>query len=107
MIEFTEKALLKLKEIAESEGIDNLSVRDRIIPGGCAGFGTDMVFEDKIDDMDEIIEQEDVKIICDPISLMYLEETTIDYLDGAISSGFKFNIPGSKGSCGCGKSYSF
>ena len=106
MISLTDKAVSKIKELADIEGLD-LSVRVRILASGCAGFSNDMNFDSSIGDMDEVIEQDGIKIICDPISFMYLENCTIDYLDGVISSGFKFINPAAKTSCGCGKSMSF
>lgn len=106
MIQLTEKAVAKLKEIAESEGVP-VSVRVKVIGGGCAGFSNDMSFEEKISDMDEVIESNDVKIIIDPLSIHYLEGTTIDYVDSDYTSGFKFLNPNVKGSCGCGSSVSY
>ena len=106
MISFTEKAVVKLKEIADNEGLE-YCVRVRILGGGCAGYTNDMSFDSIINDLDEVIEQNNIKIICDPVSYMYLENCSIDYLDGVMSAGFKFNNPASTGSCGCGKSQSF
>lgn len=37
---------------------------------------------------------------------IYLEGTTIDYIDGLQGKGFTFNNPRSSGSCGCGSSFS-
>lgn len=103
----TDKATLKIKEIAESEGIANHIIRVRVIGGGCSGFTHDMCFDEEIKELDEVIEVGDIKITIDPLSAQYLDGTTIDYLDGIISSGFKFNSPLAKGSCGCGSSISF
>jgi iron-sulfur cluster insertion protein len=108
MIELTDIAKQKLKEIAESEGLANQFVRVRVVGGGCAGFSYDMCFEDKSGELDEIIEIEpDIKLAVDPISLQYLEGMTIDYLDSQFGAGFKFLNPNVKGSCGCGSSVSF
>lgn len=111
MIHLTEKAALKIKEIAEAEGIGHLSIRLRVIGGGCAGFSYDMYYDDQVSDMDEVVENTDfygtIKLVVDPLSLQYLEEMTIDYLEGPVSSGFKFLNPNVKGSCGCGSSVSF
>jgi iron-sulfur cluster assembly protein len=69
----------------------------------------DLHFEEPtlISDTDEVFEQDGIKIVIDPRSHMYLEDTTIDYLDGPFNSGFKFLTPGVKASCGCGKSVAF
>ena len=107
MITITEKAASKVRDIAESESLEGQGLRLRVIGGGCAGFSYDLYFEDKVDEMDELYESNGVKLYVDPLSHQYLEETEIDYVEGAHGSGFKFNNPNVKGSCGCGSSVSF
>jgi iron-sulfur cluster insertion protein len=111
MIHITEAAAKKVVEISEAEGIGHNNVRVRVIGGGCAGFTHDMYYEENITDMDEVIEFNDfygfIKVVIDPISFQYLDEVTIDYLDGPMGGGFKFLNPNVKGSCGCGSSVSF
>jgi|SRR5271170_2282296 len=106
MIQLTEKAVSKIKEFAESEGL-NLSIRLKVVGGGCAGFTNDMEFDDQTSDLDEVIEQDKVKIVVDPLSFQYLDGSTIDYLDSPFGSGFKFLNPNVKGACGCGSSVSY
>lgn len=111
MITITEKAALKVIEIADSEGIGHYNVRIRIVGGGCAGFTYDMYYEDKISEMDEVVDVADhwgaIKIVIDPLSLQYLEQTTVDWQDSPFGAGFKFLNPAVTGSCGCGSSVSF
>jgi iron-sulfur cluster insertion protein len=107
MIYITEKAAEKIKEISDSEGIGYYSVRVKVQGGGCAGFTYDLFFDDKIVDMDEVAELDGVKVIIDPLSFQYMDEVTMDYIEGTISAGFKFLNPNVKGTCGCGNSYSF
>jgi iron-sulfur cluster insertion protein len=107
MITMTEKAAAKVKEISTAESLDGQGLRLRVIGGGCAGFSYDLYFEDKVDEMDEEYESNGVKLYVDPLSHQYLEETEIDYVEGAHGSGFKFNNPNVKGTCGCGSSVSF
>jgi len=107
MINLTEAAVKKIKELSDSDDIGHYSIRVRIIGGGCSGMTNDIYYDDQITDLDEIIEQDGVKILVDTLSMQYLEDTTIDYLEGAIMSGFKFTVPKSTGSCGCGSSISF
>ena len=107
MIELTDLAKQKLKEIIEDEGLKNQFIRLRIIGGGCAGYSNDMYFETEKQDTDELFEFDEIQIIIDPISYQYLDEVTIDYTDGLIGAGFKFINPKSTGSCGCGNSISF
>lgn len=106
MIQLTEKAITKIKEFAEAEGL-SLSIRVKVIGGGCAGFVNDMEFDDNVGEFDEVIKQGEIKIVVDPLSLQYLEGSTIDFIDSQFGSGFKFLNPNVKSSCGCGHSSSF
>jgi iron-sulfur cluster insertion protein len=106
MISVTTRAAEKVKEIASSEGLEGQGLRLRVIGGGCAGFTYDLYFEDQVGEMDEQYESNGVKLYVDPLSHQYLEETEIDYVEGVHGSGFKFNNPNVKGTCGCGSSFS-
>jgi iron-sulfur cluster insertion protein len=106
MIKLTEKAVTKVKEIAEAEGIASLTIRVSVKGGGCAGFTYDMEFNDQVGELDESIDQDGVKIVTDPLSIQYLEDVEIDYLDSPFGGGFKFNNPTVKATCGCGSSFS-
>jgi iron-sulfur cluster insertion protein len=106
MITLTEKASEKVKEIASSEGLEGQGLRLRVVGGGCSGFSYDLYFEDTPTDMDETFESNGIKLFCDPLSAQYLEGTEVDYVEGLHGSGFKFNNPNVKGTCGCGSSFS-
>ena len=106
MITITDKAAAKVKEIADAEALAGQGLRLRVIGGGCAGFSYDLYFEDQVGEMDEQFESNGVKLFVDPLSFQYLESTEIDYVEGIHGSGFKFNNPNVKGTCGCGSSFS-
>jgi len=106
MIHLTTKAVIKLKEFAEAEGLPP-SIRLAVKGSGCAGFSNDMTLDDIVGELDEVIEQDGVKIIVDQMSIQYLEDATIDFVESEFASGFKFIVPNSKGSCGCGSSVSY
>jgi iron-sulfur cluster insertion protein len=105
MIQVTEKAAVKVKEIAEAEALTG-GLRLRVVGGGCSGFSYDLYFEDEVGEMDEQFESNGVKLYVDPMSYQYLEGVEIDYVEGPHGAGFKFNNPNSKGTCGCGSSFS-
>jgi iron-sulfur cluster insertion protein len=106
MITITDRAALKVKEIADSESLQGQGLRLRVIGGGCSGFTYDLYFEDAVGELDEQFESNGVKLFVDPLSFQYLENTEIDYVEEMHAAGFKFNNPNSKGSCGCGSSFS-
>lgn len=105
MINITQRAIAQIKEFAESEGIEKFILRVRVIGGGCAGFSYDLYFEDNISDMDEVEEQDGVKVVIDPLSHQYIDGVTIDYVDSLVGAGFKFLNPNVTSTCGCGSSF--
>jgi len=107
MITLTSRAVAKVKEFSESEGIGHTTIRVSVKGGGCSGMIYDMEFSDQESELDEVIEADGIKVLIDPISFQYLEEVEIDFLDGPLGSGFKFNNPSVKSTCGCGSSVAF
>jgi iron-sulfur cluster assembly protein len=72
---------------------------------GCSGMAYVLEFVDVLNDEDEIFEQDSVKLIIDPKSLVYLDGTELDFVKEGLNEGFQFNNPNVKGECGCGESF--
>mgnify|MGYP003628503367 FL=1 len=106
MIMFTEKALEKITEMAPDNKIDQRGIRVMILGGGCAGFTYDMDFEVEAREDDLVTKQHGWNVYVDPMSLCYLENVTVDYVESLSFSGFHFDNPDSKSTCGCGSSFS-
>lgn len=106
MIQLTDKAVIKAKEIAESEGCKP-SIRLQVRGGGCSGFINDMFFDEIIHDTDEVFNFQGITIIIDQMSYQYLQNATLDYVESEFATGFKFILDNIKGSCGCGSSVSY
>jgi len=107
MINITEKAATHIKEIAATEDIGYLTVRLKIIGSGCAGFTHDLYFDDQIGELDEVFELDGVKVIVDPMSIEYLDNSLIDYVEHDFGGAFKITNDKITGSCGCGSSVSY
>ena len=56
-------------------------------------------------EVDQLNEIEGVKVVCDPKSFLYLNNTQIDFEDNLMGRGFKFGNPNAAKSCGCGESF--
>ncbi len=72
--------------------------------GGCSGFQYRLGL-DQPDPDDQVFESRGHKIVCDPVSLRFVEGSTISYEDGLQGAGFVVNNPNITGSCGCGMSF--
>jgi iron-sulfur cluster assembly protein len=62
-------------------------------------------FADELQSDDQVFEEQGVKVIVDPKSLLYLDGTELDYTKEGLNEGFRFNNPNVKDMCGCGESF--
>jgi iron-sulfur cluster assembly protein len=72
---------------------------------GCSGMAYVLEFADELESDDQVFEDQGVKVIVDPKSLLYLDGTVLDYTKEGLNEGFKFDNPNVKDSCGCGESF--
>ncbi len=104
MLTLTDMAIQKVKSIMEERG-EQGGLRIAVVGGGCSGFQYQMSLDREPSSDDQVIDMNGLKIFVDPRSLLYLNGTQVDYVDGLTGSGFKFENPNTKGSCGCGESF--
>ena len=76
-----------------------------VVGGGCSGLSYDMDFEQEAGEGDQVFDSEGVKVYIDPMSFVYLDGTSIDYVETFSFSGFHFENPNAKKACGCGSSF--
>jgi iron-sulfur cluster assembly accessory protein len=105
MITLTETAAGKVKELLQEEGRDDIALRIAVQPGGCSGLRYAMYLDDQLTEKDVEEEQHGVKIVVDRMSVPYLSEATIDFVDTLEASGFTIDNPVAQGSCACGHSF--
>ena len=105
MLTLTDKAQGKVKEILDSQPEPFAGLRVQVVGGGCSGFQYHMGFEKQENNSDEVLEMGGFKVFVDPGSSMYLDGTEIDWVEALTGSGFKFNNPNVKSTCGCGESF--
>ena len=81
-------------------------VRVGVKSGGCSGLSYELKFDSEIKKEDKIYEDNQVKIIVDKKSILYLAGTILEYSGGLNGKGFVFNNPNAQRTCGCGESFS-
>jgi iron-sulfur cluster assembly protein len=106
MIQVTEKALGRIRQVFVRQGVEGGGLRLGVQGGGCSGMSYLIRFEPKERPSDRVFDFEGVKVFVDPKSLIYLEGVTLDYKESLMQSGFVFENPNAKKSCGCGTSFS-
>jgi iron-sulfur cluster assembly accessory protein len=106
-ITLTKKAEDKVKEILLDQPETFAGLRIQVVGGGCSGFSYRMGFDKNFNEQnDSVFEFEGLKIFIDKSSLLYMDGSEVDYVEGLHGAGFKFNNPNVTGSCGCGSSFS-
>lgn len=106
-IVLTAKAVEMVKDAIEREGLHGYGIRVGVMGGGCAGFQYSMDFEKEPKDGDISFEQDGIRLYVDPMSSMYLQGVSVDYVQGLQGAGFKFVNPNARSTCGCGSSFSY
>ncbi len=104
-LEITPTAIEKVKAIISQQEPHPLGLRVSVVGGGCSGFSYQMNFESEANAVDKTFDFDGLKVIVDQASLMYLKGTRIDYVESLAGSGFKFENPNVKSTCGCGSSF--
>ena len=97
IIIITEKAAGEMNRVLSDKKLPEGTVlRIGVAGGGCSGFSYSLGFDDKCDEMNDVVsEQHGLKVAVDRKSALYLEGTTIDFYDGIERRGFTFDNPNS------------
>lgn len=108
MIQVTEKAVSEIKRIQQTDDTaTGAMLRVMVVGGGCSGMSYKLGFDKQPPaTTDKVFEKDGVKIVTDPKSFLYISGTELDFTDGLNGTGFVFNNPNAKRTCGCGSSFS-
>lgn len=108
MITVSSEAKIKVAALMQEDGYDIATdyVRVGVTSGGCSGLSYELKFDKTHADDDKVFEDNDVKLIVDKKSFLYLIGTVLEYSGGLNGKGFVFNNPNAQRTCGCGESFS-
>ena len=104
----SDKAKNKVQQLMEEAGVAgdaSYFLRVCVVGGGCSGLSYKLDFDNEIKPMDQVFEDNGVKVVTDLKSFLYLVNTELDFSDGLNGKGFYFNNPNASRSCGCGESF--
>lgn len=105
VIELTESAAGKLRELIEQEGNPSLMLRVFVTGGGCSGFQYGFTFDENRQETDSVVEADGVTILVDMMSAQYLMGANIDYKEDLEGAQFMISNPNATTTCGCGSSF--
>jgi iron-sulfur cluster assembly protein len=108
MIKVSESAKNRITALMAEDGYDSMQdfVRVGVKSGGCSGLSYELKFDKTQAEGDKLIEDNEIKIVVDKKSVLYLAGTILEYSGGLNGKGFVFNNPNAQRTCGCGESFS-
>ena len=108
MIYVSDKAREKVRKLMGEASIaddNSYFLRVSVVGGGCSGLSYKMDFDNEPKPMDQVFEDNGLKVVTDLKSFLYLVNTTLDFSDGLGGKGFYFSNPNASRTCGCGESF--
>ena len=106
MIKVTDNAKKQAIRLMEDENKEGFFIRVGVQGGGCSGLMYQLTFDNKMKEDDKEFFDNDIKVVVDKKSFLYLIGTTLDFSGGLNGKGFVFQNPNADRTCGCGESFS-
>ncbi len=108
MINISESAAKQISFLKSQESVkEDSCLRVSVVGGGCSGMSYKMKFDDKVDESnDKVFSGNNVQLVIDKKSYLYLAGTTLEFDGGLNGQGFGFKNPNASSTCGCGASFS-
>jgi iron-sulfur cluster assembly protein len=108
MIKVSEGAKKRIALLMTDEGYDATKdfVRVGVKSGGCSGLSYELKFDKIQAENDKLFEDNEIRIVIDKKSVLYLAGTILEFSGGLNGKGFVFNNPNAERTCGCGESFS-
>lgn len=104
-LQVTQAAQSRMIDLITSRGKPTAGIRVSIKTRGCSGLAYKVEFADEIINTDEKIILNDLVLLIDSKAILFMIGSVMDYVDDKVQSGFVFQNPNQKGSCGCGESF--
>ena len=105
VINLTETAAKKVRQLLDQEGNPEFFLRVAVQPGGCSGLRYSLYFDDRAMDGDIETLTDGVPVRVDRMSAPYLRGCRVDWLETLQQSGFTIDNPNVHGTCACGDSF--
>ena len=103
-ISMTSAAVDHVAKYLDKRG-QGIGIRLGVRTSGCSGMAYVLEYVDDLNEEDQVFDFDNVKIVIDPKSLVYLDGTELDFVKEGLNEGFKFNNPNVRSECGCGESF--
>jgi len=100
----TAAAAKRIAAIAAADGKAPL-FRVSVDGGGCSGFQYKFDLADAAGPEDLEFRRDDVTVLVDMVSIDFVKNAELDYVENLMGSFFQVSNPNAKSACGCGTSF--
>jgi len=105
LVKLTEQAGTRLASLLRKQGRDQGALRVAVIGGGCSGLQYKMDLVDGPANRDILVESQNVRVVVDPKSALFVSGSVLDFSDDLQKGGFKVTNPNAVAHCSCGESF--
>ena len=105
LIKVTEKAASKLAALLKQKGNAGGALRLAVIGGGCSGLQYKMDLVEGPVERDILVPTQNVRLVVDPKSALFVSGSVLDYSEDLQKGGFKVTNPNAVAHCSCGESF--
>lgn len=102
----TESAAERIATLISDEADKNSRLRISVTGGGCSGFQYNYDFVSDETSDDSVFEKNGIKVLIDSVSMEFMNECVLDYVETLGSASFEIKNPNATAKCGCGNSFS-
>lgn len=105
-LQLSDSAVRRIKAVRAADNDPTLQLRLTVDGGGCAGFKYAFAFDHDAQPDDVVVEKNGARLVTDPMSLLYIAGSMVDYIEELAGAQFAITNPNAKSSCSCGTSFS-
>src|SRR6266403_928695 len=105
LISVTEKAAQKLASVLEEKGKPDGALRLKVVGGGFSGLQYVMDLVDGPRERDILVPTQNVRLVVDPKSALFVSGSVLDYSEDLQKGGFRVTNPNAVAHCSCGESF--
>jgi iron-sulfur cluster assembly protein len=105
LVKLTEQAGSRLSSLLRKQGREQGALRVAVIGGGCSGLQYKMDLVDGPANRDIMVESQNVRVVVDPKSALFVSGSVLDFSDDLQKGGFKVTNPNAVAHCSCGESF--
>lgn len=105
LIKVLDGAAKHLLSLLKKQGRPDGALRIAVIGGGCSGLQYKMDLTDGPKDRDILVKSNEVNVVIDPKSALFVAGSELDYSDDLQQGGFKVTNPNAQVTCSCGESF--